>query len=234
VCNLLSQNSGLPVYEGRRGDWDDDQADTALETGIRQLSTVTLNHPAGRAFEYANENYTTRGLIVQAVSAHSNEDYVRTNIFAPLQMSHSAAALTDLAAQDIATGYRYWFLWPVAFDAPYPRGQTLAGFLISSAEDMSHYLLAGPVERRCLRRQSDFVSAGNCDTSRRWCQNVRLEFVWDGLGCPGSIRFDQAGTQYCSAWAGRWPARFSYFVVLMDSNWSIRRRGRCDPDQKRR
>jgi hypothetical protein len=30
----------------------------------------------------------------------------------------------------------------MAFDAPYPRRQTPAGFLISSVEDMSHYLLA--------------------------------------------------------------------------------------------
>jgi CubicO group peptidase (beta-lactamase class C family) len=57
-------------------------------------------------------------------------------------MSHSAAALSDPAAKDIATGYRYWFFWPVAFDAPYPRSTTPSGFMISSAEDMAHYLVA--------------------------------------------------------------------------------------------
>jgi len=108
VRHLLHQDSGLPVYEGRRGLVDDDQADTALENGVRQLATVTLSHPAGQAFEYANENYTTLGLIVQAVSGHSYEEFIRTQIFAPLQMRHSAAALSDAAAQDVATGYRYW------------------------------------------------------------------------------------------------------------------------------
>ena len=142
VRHLLNQDSGLPVYDGRRGLVDDDQGDAALETGVRQLATVTLSHPAGQAFEYANENYTTLGLIVQAVSGSSYEDVIRTRTFAPLQMRHSAAAMSDPAAQDIATGYRYWLLWPFAFDAPYPRGQTPAGFLISSAEDMSHYLIA--------------------------------------------------------------------------------------------
>jgi CubicO group peptidase (beta-lactamase class C family) len=57
-------------------------------------------------------------------------------------MRHSGAALSDPAAQDLATGYRTWLWWPMAFDAPYPRRQTPADFLISSAEDMSHYLLA--------------------------------------------------------------------------------------------
>ncbi len=51
-------------------------------------------------------------------------------------MSHSAAAISAPAAKDIASGYRYWLFWPVAFDAPYPRRMTPAGFLISSAEDM--------------------------------------------------------------------------------------------------
>jgi hypothetical protein len=57
-------------------------------------------------------------------------------------MRHSAAELSDPAAVDIATGYRYWFHWPVAFDAPYSRSTTPSGFLISSAEDMAHYLVA--------------------------------------------------------------------------------------------
>src|SRR6266508_4215034 len=57
-------------------------------------------------------------------------------------MSHSAAAISAPAAKDVASGYRYWLYWPVAFDAPYPRRMTPSGFLISSAEDMSHYLIA--------------------------------------------------------------------------------------------
>jgi hypothetical protein len=57
-------------------------------------------------------------------------------------MSQIAASLSDPAAIGIATGYRYWLFWPLAFDAPYPRRMTPSGFLISSAEDMSHYLIA--------------------------------------------------------------------------------------------
>lgn len=142
VRNLLHQNSGLPVYAGRQGIADNDQNDMALENGIRDLSGVQLSQPAGQSYEYSNDNYNTLGLIIQAVSGNSYEEYVRSAIFAPLDMSHSAAALSDPAAIDIATGYHYWFFWPVAFDAPYPRRMTPSGFLISSAEDMTHYLTA--------------------------------------------------------------------------------------------
>jgi CubicO group peptidase (beta-lactamase class C family) len=142
VRHLLHQNSGLPTYAGRQGIADNDQSRMALEKGVRALSSVQLSQPAGQGYEYANENYDILGLIVQTVSGKSYEEYVRSAIFAPLQMSHSAAALSDPAAKDLATGYRNWLFWPVAFAAPYPRRTTPSGFLISSAEDMTHYVSA--------------------------------------------------------------------------------------------
>ena len=142
VRNLLHQNSGLPVDAGRAGFAEDDQSDTALENGVHQLSGVQLNHPPGQTYEYANENYSLLGLIVQTVSGRSYEEYIQSEVFAPLQMGHSAASISQPAVADLATGYRYWFSWPVPFAAPYPRQMTPAGFLISSAEDMTHYLSA--------------------------------------------------------------------------------------------
>jgi CubicO group peptidase (beta-lactamase class C family) len=142
VRHLLNQNSGLPTYAGRQGIADNDQSSIALENGIRVLSNVQLSQPAGQGYEYANENYDILGLIIQTVSGHSYEEYIRSAIFAPLQMGHSAAALSDPAAAELATGYRHWFFWPLAFAAPYPRRTTPSGFLISSAEDMTHYLVA--------------------------------------------------------------------------------------------
>lgn len=142
VRNLLNQNSGLPTDAGRMGFADNDQSDTALENGIRELAGVQLSQPAGQRYEYANDNYNILGMIIQAVSGSSYEEYIRSAIFVPLQMRHSAAALSDPAVVHLATGYRYWFYWPVAFDAPYPRRLTPSGFLISSAEDMAHYLTA--------------------------------------------------------------------------------------------
>lgn len=142
VRHLLNQTSGLRTYEGRQGFCDTDQSQMALENGVRSLFTARLRQPAGQRYEYANENYNILGLIVQAVSGTSYEDYVRSAIFAPLQMNHSAAALSDTAAADLASGHRHWLGWPVAFDAPYPRRMTPAGLLISSAEDMTHYVSA--------------------------------------------------------------------------------------------
>lgn len=142
VRQLLHHTSGLSTYEGRQGFWNDDRRAVALENGVRQLSAAKLRQPPGQRYEYSNENFNTLGLIIAAVSGMSYEDYVRSAIFKPLQMTHSAAALSDPAAADIASGSRYWLLWPLGFDAPYPRRMTPSGFLISSAEDLTHYLAA--------------------------------------------------------------------------------------------
>lgn len=142
VRNLLHQDSGLPTDAGREGFSENDQSDTALENGVRQLAGVQLNHAPGQIYEYANENYSILGLIIQAVSGRSYEEYIQSAIFAPLHMRHSAASISDPAVSDLAFGYRSWLFWPVPFDAPYPRQMTPAGFLISSAEDMAHYLIA--------------------------------------------------------------------------------------------
>lgn len=142
VHHLLHHTSGLQTYDGLQGLRDNDQSSMALENGVRELSRAQLGQPPGERYEYANQNYNALGLIVQMVSGMSYEEYVRSAIFRPLQMHHSAATLSDAAVADVAVGYRQWLVWPVAFDAPYPRRMTPAGFLISSAEDLSHYVAA--------------------------------------------------------------------------------------------
>jgi hypothetical protein len=51
---------------------------------------------------------------------------------------------SDDAAQPkgLATGHNYWFGRPRAADLPFNRGLVPAGYLISSAEDMTHYLIS--------------------------------------------------------------------------------------------
>jgi CubicO group peptidase (beta-lactamase class C family) len=153
VRHLLYQTSGLRTNEGRRWLSDNDQSSGALEQGVRELRRAPLRQAAGERFEYSNENYNVLGLIVQVVSGISYEDYIRTHIFSPLQMRQSAAALSDAAAIGLASGYRSWLGWPVAFEAPYPRRATPAGLLISSADDMTRYLIAHLNGGRSAKRQ---------------------------------------------------------------------------------
>ena len=79
---------------------------------------------------------------MQAVSGQSYEDYVRQHIFAPLDMQNSFVSQDEAIQHGMASGYRWWFGFPVPVTLPYNRANLPAGFIISSAEDMAHFLIA--------------------------------------------------------------------------------------------
>jgi CubicO group peptidase (beta-lactamase class C family) len=188
VRHLLHHTSGLSTYEGLQGFWDNDQRSLALENGVRALSHAQLRQQPGERYEYSNANYNALGMIVQAASGMSYEEYVRSSIFRPLGMHHSAAALSDTAAADVARGYRHWLLWPVPFDAPYPRRMTPAGFLISSADDLSHYVAAllngGVYEQRQLLSPQGVATLHT--PAARINPSVSYGMGWAIRGAPGA------------------------------------------------
>ena len=119
-----------------------DQDPGALERTVRFLADKQMSFPPGQGFEYSNANYETLGLIVQTVSGMSFENYVRQNIFAPLEMKNSFASQDEALKHGMATGHRWWYGFPVAVTYPLNRSELPAGYLISSAEDMAHFLIA--------------------------------------------------------------------------------------------
>ena len=117
-------------------------SDAALEKTVRKLSSVELTAPVGKTHQYSTINYSVLGLIVQTVAGRSYESYVQTEILDPLQMRDSFTSAAAAERHGLATGYNYWFGRPRAADLPYNRGLVPAGYLISDAEDMTHYLIA--------------------------------------------------------------------------------------------
>ncbi len=139
VRHLLTMTSGLPqAYDTQL--WTDDD-DGALERAVRRLKSADLSRPVG-AFGYANANSETLGLLVQIVSGLSYEEYVTRRIFTPLAMRDSFTSPEKARHHGMATGYRWWFGLPVPITLPDNRAELPAGHLVSSAEDMSHFLVA--------------------------------------------------------------------------------------------
>ncbi|MGZ8769314.1 serine hydrolase domain-containing protein, partial [Aeromicrobium sp.] len=142
VGHLLNHTSGLSTKTGRSFQGNGDTSDTALEEAVRKLSTAEITKQVGTKFQYSTINYSVLGLIVQTVSGQSYESYVQENIFDPLEMSHSFTSETAAQEQGLATGHNYWFGRPADAHEPYNRGLMPAGYLISSAGDMTNYLIA--------------------------------------------------------------------------------------------
>jgi len=142
VRHLLNHTSGLSAKTGKSFQGNGDTSDGALEKAVRKLSDAQLTEPVGTTFQYSTINYSVLGLVVQTVTGQSYETYVQEHIFGPLEMRHSFTSETEAEPQGLATGHYYWFGRPKAVDLPYNRGLLPAGYLISSAEDMAHYLIA--------------------------------------------------------------------------------------------
>lgn len=142
VRHLLNHTSGLPTTTQTEFITSSDTSDDALEQRVRALANAELSAPAGTTWQYCNANYVILGLIIQSVSGQSYETYLQEHLFTPLEMHQTFTSQVEAQQHEMATGYRYWFGLPVPADLPYDRGNLPAGFVISSAEDMAHYLIA--------------------------------------------------------------------------------------------
>jgi CubicO group peptidase (beta-lactamase class C family) len=143
VRHLLNQTSGLPLLPGWQQTSDFDDRPGATLRQAQAFSPYKLNHPPGDAFEYSNLNFNLLGLIIEAVSGETYADYVQRHIFEPLGMRHSHTSKAAALRDGMAVGNQSWFGIPIpASDLPMPSGSLPSGQLISSAEDMCHYLIA--------------------------------------------------------------------------------------------
>ena len=154
IRQLLLQTSGLPERAGLAWLADGDESEGALERRVRALASEPLTRAVGSAFQYCNGNYDTLGLVVQSVSGSSYERYIEANVFVPLQMASSFTSRALAREHGLATGHRLWFGLPVAAPSlPHVRGTLPSGYLMSSAEDMGHWLIAHLGEGRYREHQ---------------------------------------------------------------------------------
>jgi CubicO group peptidase (beta-lactamase class C family) len=141
VRDLVYQTSGFSTSIGR--EFNDDASPNALENTVRSLSSVELvAEPGSDIFNYSNTNYDILGLIVQVVSGQSYSDYIRARIYEPLVMtrSYTVSELDAAQSDGLTTGYTVFFGGVIPTQFYFPVAQAPSGGLISTAEDLAHYV----------------------------------------------------------------------------------------------
>ena len=140
IRQLLSHTSGLSHADGNQAIFF--QEGSSIEELVRRLDRIHVNRPVGSSQEYSNLNYLVLGQVVQMVSGQPFSEYVQTNIFQPLEMKQSYFTEKEAIHNGLATGYHIWYGFPVPMQADFPTGAAPQGYVISSVEDMAHYLIA--------------------------------------------------------------------------------------------
>ena len=141
VRQLLNQTSGIPTAAGidpLTGPV------TSLADQVHALAPVVPQSAPGAAYAYSNANYEVLGRLVELVSGQTYSDYLQQHVFGPLGMTHSFASLEPARTAGLAGGCPIWFglaqcLTP---GTGYRPDFVPAGFVISTASDMSRYMLA--------------------------------------------------------------------------------------------
>jgi CubicO group peptidase (beta-lactamase class C family) len=139
VRHLLNQTSGLSNSSFKRPPITEE---TTLEETIRHLSQARLTAEPGTRFSYFNPNYNVLAQVVETVSGMSFSRYLVENIFEPLEMKHSFVDRASAENAGLAVGHSIFFGFPIPRHQPFYPAEIPAGFIISSVEDMAHYMIA--------------------------------------------------------------------------------------------
>ena len=139
VRHLLDHKSGISTIEGTQPYLQ--STNTTFEEALNALTRYRIKHIPGAQFEYSNWNYVLLGEVITRASREPYAKYMQKNIFDPLEMSHTTFADYH-TIPGAATGNLIVFGMPIPYDEPHLPVTLSAGYLTSTAEDMSHYLTA--------------------------------------------------------------------------------------------
>ncbi|MEQ9363376.1 MAG: serine hydrolase domain-containing protein, partial [Leptospirales bacterium] len=151
--NILSHHSGLPSDYLYGFYYRRTQAPADLREGFLMLPDLLgdeyLSASPGRLFAYSNLGYSLAGLAVAHIAAASEnenasfgafENYIQTNLFAPLRMPDSSFAPPKTPTFSAPGGRVYAQAYAAGARVPAPALRDLpAGGLFSSAADLGNF-----------------------------------------------------------------------------------------------
>lgn len=119
------------------------QGNTAdmLQKTVETLMNTELAFAPGERYEYGTVNYDVLGLVIEAVSGQSYESFMTEKVFKPLGLYNTYVYKEEASATgQLAQGYRSSFFVTNPYDAPDYAGNKPAGYIMSSAKDMTRWI----------------------------------------------------------------------------------------------
>ena len=137
VRDIVSHRTGLSRHDAL---WDN--TPLTREDVIRAAGKVNLTKPFRSQYQYQNIMFIAAGEVVARASGMSWDDFMKTRVFKPLNMTRTVTTDEEWNALDHATAYRYdWKKNSISPQRPIDTTTIGAGGGIkSSARDMANWL----------------------------------------------------------------------------------------------
>ena len=138
--HLLTHTSGVPSYTDMP-EWQPRwREDMSLETLIGIFRGKPLEFVPGQQWSYSNSGYVLLGAVIEKASGKSYEDFVETEIFAPLGMTHTRYGHQEELVPGRVEGYAkgpngYAPAPYLSLTQPYS-----AGSLLSTVDDLARWI----------------------------------------------------------------------------------------------
>lgn len=134
---MLQHRSGIPNFTDQAGfDW------FTPHTDRDKTLELVLDKPAdfkpGERYSYSNTNYLLIGRILDKVLGYSHEQYIESEILAPLGLANTYLLPGQAGYDDVASGYWYQYdddLRGLDFSIP-------GGSMVATAQDVGIFLRA--------------------------------------------------------------------------------------------
>lgn len=138
--NFLHHTSGLTNGSHSQNIPQGNTPDMLKKT-VEMLVDAELSFYPGEQYEYGTVNYDVLGLVIEAVSGQSYEDYMKEQVLWPLGLHQTYVYKEDAQATgQLARGYRSSFFMTTPYDAPDYAGNKPAGYIISCTKDMARWM----------------------------------------------------------------------------------------------
>jgi CubicO group peptidase (beta-lactamase class C family) len=191
IRNLINHSSGLTNVQGNLVFTY--QSHFTIETLTKAINEqLSLKHIAGSIIEYSNLNYVVLGAIIESVTGLSYEEYVKQNIYIPLDMHNTYHSYRDAKDNGLLPNYRIINGLALNVNVPHPNGQVSAGYQMSSTHDMTNYLLLF-LNQGYFNGQSYFLNNALSSTENE----VTYSPYWEEIDIPIAY-FGHSGATFSS------------------------------------
>ena len=135
--DLLSHRTGLAGHDEL---WDN--SPWSPEEIVRRMALLQPARSLRTGYRYNNIMYIAAGEAVEQASGMSYDEFVRSRIFEPLQMTSTTLSDEEWEKRDHSTGHHYdWKTDRISVRKPIPTANLgAAGAIKSSARDMANWL----------------------------------------------------------------------------------------------